>query len=351
MGAGLSAFLMWGMQSYGRMILMTSIRLTIQRRFPVPTQVGGATVSVRDMRIDQVTRRAVIDRLAEVIRANYIDPELAESMAREIETQDRAGRFSQITSAVALCDVVNHVLRSVCSDSHLGWMWFSTEEELRTPKADPVAVDQAYRDRAELFQHGLHVVDCLEGNIGYVDLRNFFRKDVSGASVSLAMEMLADTKALIIDLRENQGGDLSMVSYLCSYLLPSVRTPLLEEHYRPPQPVSTWFTEADLPSNRYLDRPVYLLTSRTTWSAAEAFCDVLKHLSRATLVGETTRGGANGTTAFFSLSPHFDISLPICRMINPVTGTNWEGIGVEPHVAVEATVAHRTAIEHARAAI
>jgi C-terminal processing protease CtpA/Prc len=122
---------------------------------------------------------------------------------------------------------------------------------------------------------------------------------------------------------------------------------LLEEHYRAPKAPEIWFTEAELPLDRYLDRPVYLLTSRSTWSAAEAFCDILKHRSRVTIVGDRTRGGANGTTAFVSLSRHFDISLPICRMINPVTGTNWEGTGVEPHVEVSSEQALKAALQMA----
>ena len=97
------------------------------------------------------------------------------------------------------------------------------------------------------------------------------------------------------------------------------------------------------------DRPVYVLTSDTTFSGGEELCYNLKTQGRAVLIGETTRGGAHPTDAF-PITPSFEITVPIARSINPVTGGNWEGTGVEPDIAAPAAeafaLAYRKALQH-----
>lgn len=97
-----------------------------------------------------------------------------------------------------------------------------------------------------------------------------------------------------------------------------------------------------MPGKRLDDKPVYVLTSKDTFSGAEEFSYNLKNLKRATLVGETTGGGAHPVSGH-RIDDHFMIGVPYARAINPISKTNWEGTGVEPDVKVPAADALTTA--------
>jgi C-terminal processing protease CtpA/Prc len=84
------------------------------------------------------------------------------------------------------------------------------------------------------------------------------------------------------------------------------------------------------------------LTSHYTFSGAEEFTYNLKNLKRATIVGETTGGGANPGGPE-RVSEHFEVFVPSGRAINPITKTNWEGTGIEPDVKVPEADALATA--------
>jgi C-terminal processing protease CtpA/Prc len=97
-----------------------------------------------------------------------------------------------------------------------------------------------------------------------------------------------------------------------------------------------------VPGTRYTDRPVYVLTSHHTFSGGEDFAYTLQALGRATVIGEATGGGAHPTRGF-PISAAVHIGIPFARSVNPVTGTNWQGTGVVPDVAVPEAQAYDTA--------
>jgi C-terminal processing protease CtpA/Prc len=86
------------------------------------------------------------------------------------------------------------------------------------------------------------------------------------------------------------------------------------------------------------DKPVHVLTSHSTWSGAEQFCYDLRMLKRATLVGETTRGGAHAG-AFHRINDHFGMGIPEEKSVNPYGKADWEGVSVKPDVEVEVSKA------------
>jgi C-terminal processing protease CtpA/Prc len=151
------------------------------------------------------------------------------------------------------------------------------------------------------------------------------------------MNFLADSDALIIDLRDNHGGSPRMAAVICSYLFDEPTH--LDNLYDPKQnTIEQLWTFPYLPGKKFASKPVFVLTSAKTFSAGEEFSYDLKSLKRATLVGETTGGGAH-TMAPHRIDDHFFIRVPFGRFVNPVTKTDWEGTGVEPDVNVSATEA------------
>lgn len=157
------------------------------------------------------------------------------------------------------------------------------------------------------------------------------------------MSFLANTSALIIDLRYNRGGSASMVALLTSYLLPAYpAVHLTDLHWPKENRTQQSWTLPYVEGPRYLDKPVYILISPDTFSAAEEFAYNLKHLKRAVIVGETTAGGAN-PGAGFRLHDHFWMFIPTGQAISLTTGENWEGSGVLPSFKVPAELSLKTA--------
>jgi C-terminal processing protease CtpA/Prc len=153
------------------------------------------------------------------------------------------------------------------------------------------------------------------------------------------MELVSGTYALIIDLRRNGGGSPDGVVFWCSYLFPDGDVHLNDIYEAESGLTRQFWSLAYVPGERYLDRPVYVLTSHRTFSGGEDFCYTLQAQGRAEVIGETTGGGAH-PTAMLPISSSVAIAVPFARSINPVTGTNWEGTGVVPDVAVPESQAY-----------
>lgn len=155
------------------------------------------------------------------------------------------------------------------------------------------------------------------------------------------MSFLAHTDALIFDLRENHGGDPDMVDFMVSYLFRR-STHINDLANRHENETHQFWTASWLPGPRFADQPVYVLTSHQTFSGAEEFTFDLQTQKRATIVGETTGGGAHPVEGL-PAGDHFSIGVPFARAINPVTHGDWEGKGVEPDVKISAANALATA--------
>ncbi len=197
--------------------------------------------------------------------------------------------------------------------------------------------------------YGIHRVERLDGDVGYLDLHGVAHPEDGGRAIAAAMELVAGTGALIIDLRHNHGGSPDGVVFWLSYLFPDAQTHLNDIFDAGTGETKQFWTLAHLPGDRYLDRPVYVLTSQETFSGGEDFAYSLQAQGRAEVIGETTGGGAHPTTGAL-VTPTLVVLIPFARSVNPVTGTNWEGTGVTPDVAVPADeafgVAYGKALRH-----
>ena len=183
-------------------------------------------------------------------------------------------------------------------------------------------------------------VQVFPHNIGYLKLNWFPDVSVCQPTAANAMASLNHTDAIIFDLRDNRGGEPAMVALIAAYLFDHP-----EYWYNPRENTTeeSW-THSPVPGNRLADKPVYVLTSPTTFSGAEQFCYDLKMLKRATLVGEKTGGGAH-SGVWHRIDDHFGMGVPETKALNPFSKTDWAEIGVEPNVKVKAADALQTAVE------
>jgi C-terminal processing protease CtpA/Prc len=205
------------------------------------------------------------------------------------------------------------------------------------------------RQMGRLDNFGIHRVERLDGNVGYLDVRRVPVPANAGPAIAAAMELVAGTHALIIDLRRNGGGSPDGVVFWCSYLVDERPTHLNDIFRADTGETRQFWALPYVPGPRYLDRPVYVLTSARTFSGGEDFAYTLQALGRARVIGESTGGGAHPTRPF-GISAAVHIAIPFARSVNPVTGTNWQGTGVRPDVDVPEAqaydVAYTAALQH-----
>jgi len=305
--------------------------------------------SVLGFEIDTATRDNTIDGAIAKLREFYVDEETAEAMAEALEHRRRQGEYDTVTSGPRFAELLTANLREVSHDLHLR-VNFSPVANPR-PSEDP---DQdrddreQYRQQMERANCGFEKVEILPGNVGYLKFNMFADPAVCGPTATAAMNFLGHVDALIVDMRENGGGDPAMVAYVTTYLFDEP-THLNDLYNRAENSTHQWWTLPHVLGERLAEQPVYVLTSRRTFSGAEEFSYNLKSLGRATIVGETTGGGAHPVRGEW-LNEQFTIGVPFARAINPITKTNWEGTGVEPDVRVPAAEALEKARELAAAA-
>jgi hypothetical protein len=312
-----------------------------------PGAVAQTPNAQPDTTIDAATRARVIDNVLRRLDEGYVFPKTASEMGKVIRERSRRGVYDRILSARAFADTLTRDLQGVSRDRHLEVVYQSRGVRDEVPDAEPSADERRERAAfARRINYGMERVERLSGNVGYLEIRSF---DIDAGAVdsvlAAAMNFLAHTDALIIDVRRNGGGDPLRVAAVCSYLLPSNR--LINKFYWRPQNRWDEFRTGSVIGWHYgTTRPVYVLTSDQTFSGAEEFAYDVQTQRRGEVVGDTTGGGAH-PGGMRSVTERFGVWVPSGRAVNPVTGTNWEGTGVRPDLPVEAAAALRTA--HLRA--
>jgi hypothetical protein len=305
---------------------------------PVNGIFAGATVIGYD--IDAATRARVIDGAIAKLDEFYVFPEVAKKMGMAVRARAKHGEYDSVTDGNAFAKLLTSHFQDVSHDKHLLVSFSPTQlpEDSATPSPEAMA---RYREAMRDSNCAFEKVEHLSGNVGYVKFNGFADPEVCGATAVAAMNFLADVDALIFDLRQNGGGDPKMIALLCSYLF-ATPTHLNDLWTRKGDETLQFWTLPYVPGKRLPSIPVYVLTSHRTFSGAEEFSNNLKVLKRATIVGEVTGGGAH-PVAGHRIDDRFTIGVPFARAINPVTKTNWEGVGVEPDVKVPAADALTTA--------
>ncbi len=291
-------------------------------------------------------RAAIIDDIAAALNEIYVFPETAKKMEEHVRRQLKSGAYDRLGTLDAFTEKLTEDLQSVSKDLHLRVGWNPAPPAGEPGGPTPEERQARFEARLRRDNYCFQKVERLAGNVGYLELDCFAQAELAGGAAVAAMSFLAGSDALIFDLRDNGGGSPSMIQLLTSYLFREP-THLNSFYVRKGDKTEQFWTSAWVPGARLPDVPVFVLTSGRTFSAAEEFTYNLKNLKRATIVGETTGGGAHPVDGHQVKGYPVTMSLPFGRAVNPITGTNWEGTGVEPDVKVPAPEALEVA--HARA--
>ncbi len=301
-------------------------------------------VYAADFDLTSQIRAQIVDLVIEQLQTGYVLPARGAVAAAELRHRFDTGYFDDITSPQVFANRITGVL-DVISDWHL---WVNFQDQ-------PIPEDFVswrFSDKTEREVHlrrrnfGFEKVERLSGNVGYIELREFYYEEsVSERALADVMHLMRFTDGLIIDLRRNGGGDPAMVDLLASYFLaPGVH--LGDIQYKEDGRLEASYTQQIESSAHYgLERPVHLLLSENTFSGAEGFSYTMQVLGRMTLIGERTKGGAH-LFEDVRLHAHFMMALPIARSINPVTKSSWQYVGVRPDIEVPAEQALHIAQKH-----
>jgi hypothetical protein len=293
-------------------------------------------------------KRQTIDDLSALLPNRYAYRETGERLRQLLQQNLRGGKYDSYTSPLDFSTAVTNDLRSLNSDRHLALNYSPQTQATNTsagnPQTPPSPEEQAKRASAfnRQMNYGFKDVRFLNGNVGYLKLDYFDAYlDYSSPVVDASMTFFKNCDALIIDLRDNVGGGSQMVGYIAGFFfgektLDGTSYNRLDdttaEEFITPQPKEKQLPRMDL----------YVLTSRSTVSAAEALAYNLKYLKEAKVIGETSAGAANPGRVT-RLNDLFTAFIPNRHWKSVVTGTNWEGTGVPVDVACPADDAMRVA--------
>lgn len=319
------------MYNYFRSILLTCYFLLSQHLF-------AQTIATDLTRIE---KKQVIDSTCRLLKDLYVFPETGNRLASYIANKSDSGGYDSTNDPIAFAEMLTRDLVRETRDEHF-MLYFDpawvSDSKASVNHADSLALRNKRAENYRSVNYGFKEVSNLDGNIGYLRLTGFVDPIMSGPTAVSAMTFLSHSDALIIDVRDVPGGFNTSVQLIASYLFDADPVLLGSAYSRADNTTTQDYTLPYVPGTRMPAIPVYLLTNHFTFSAAEGFAQILKNRKRATLIGETTGGAAHAIIRKV-ISNRFYIAIPTSRPIDPITGKDWEGTGVEPDIKVESSLA------------
>ena len=269
------------------------------------------------------TSNDLIKSIQDLMVKNYIFLDKAKKTNVHLDKLMETNYFDAFKDPKDLAKALSVELQKITKDKHLNVM---PPRPPRPPRENTGFITRHLENLNRFRSSGFGKIDVLEGNVGYVELKGFRREDIP--KVDDIMSYMSTADAIIIDLRENGGGN-SLGLYWSSYFLGS--DVLLTSTYERRIDKKEEFNTTEVLGEKRLDMPIFILTSDFTFSAAESFAYDLQKRKRATIVGETTGGGAH-PIQIMRLPKGYGLIVPISESINPITNSNWEGVGVIPDI-------------------
>jgi retinol-binding protein 3 len=296
---------------------------------------------VKSQILESGEKERILHKISELMRDKYVFPELGKNYEQEILSWIKSDKYGSIDSTKKFAGQLTDDLQNLATDKHISLRVIeptNLDKEKTGSLRHPVRLSRLIKNE----NMGFYKFEWLEGNIAYLDIRRFNTPEIAKDMLTSAMNFASRSNAIIIDIRENQGGDTDLLPVFCSYFL-KYPTQLNSDYFRIDDLTKENWTVEHIAGKRLTGTPLFILTSRTTFSAAESFAYDMQVNKRATIIGDSTRGGAHSVD-LFKIDDRFEIYISTARSFNPVTGKNWEGIGVIPDVYVPAVLALDTAM-------
>ena len=309
----------------------------------------SSTSISQDQVLTKEYKEEVIKKLSEMMVDFYVFPDVAEKTKAHLQTQLEEGHFDQFENDETFAAGLTASVQSINKDKHMRIM---KNRPYVAPENSPerkIEEQLATRNRSRSGNLGFNTVKIMEGNVGYLDYRGFAGLSRGKSVVDAYMKLLSQADAIIIDLSKNGGGDPAMVQYLCSHFFDE-KVHLNSLYFREGDRTIDFWTLDEIEGEKMPDVPLFVITGSRTFSGAEEFSYNMQTQKRATLIGQTSGGGANpgGTRG---INANLSVFIPTGKAINPITKTNWEGVGVVPEIktTIEETLtkAHELAKEAA----
>lgn len=293
-------------------------------------------------------KKQVVDSIGKILNDYYIFPDIAKKAADFIAKNFSTGVYESISDPHEFASKLTNDVVSVNNDKHFHVFFdperVEAERNAATSKEDSLALVKEEIENGIRDNFGLKEVKILDGNIGYLRLSGFHPLQYAVETINGAMRFLSNTNALILDVRSCQGGDSEMGQYIISFFVNPDPTLLYDLYIRDGNNTihKQFYTFPYVNGKRRPDVDIYILTSKFAFSAPEGLAYSLQRLKRATVIGESTGGGAHMWTGKIA-TERFYVHVPFTKPVDPVTKTNWEGIGVKPDINVPAKDALITA--------
>ncbi|TFF40117.1 S41 family peptidase [Mucilaginibacter psychrotolerans] len=301
-------------------------RLNITLSLVMVLAIG--TTNAQTAKLTKKVKSETVASISTSLKANYIYLDTALKMGDFIQGQLKSGRYDTIQTQAVFAAILTSDLLSVYHDGHLSISYdplFSSANG----KTDTIMEKERMLKFRKRVNFGFDKAEILPGNIGYLKIGGFFEPDSAAKVMTLAaFRFVSNSGALIIDLRSNMGGDPRMVSFICGLFF-NQQTHLNDLYSRKDKSTTTYWSSPDTIIKGFYNMPIYILTSKHTFSAGEELTYDLQTQKRAVIIGETTAGGAHPVQPF-SVGNGFVANVPFARAINPITKSDWETVGVKP---------------------
>jgi hypothetical protein len=296
---------------------------------------------INNTNISQDDVQKSIEETLDVLDDVYVYPEKTKAIHDEIIKRMNNGDYKLIKTKQEFVDKISDDLFEISKDRHLSVMLVKPDE------VEPTHVLIETKDERK-YNFAFQRIEVLNGNIGYVKFNKFYQDEEAQITVDHAFGFLANTDAMIIDLRDNIGGSPELVRYILSHFF-NEKTLLWRSHSRANKEIYDNESIEGVGAQKFkTNYPLFVLVSADTASAAEIFSYTLKHLGKATIIGETTVGMAHGVSAV-KINDYFSGRFSMSRPSSPITHTSWEGVGVIPNIPSTAEqslkIAHTQALK------
>lgn len=281
---------------------------------------------------------AVLSDITKKVKDYYIDKETYKKVDSLFQNELKKGTFNQLNKK-DFAALLTQKLRTTVKDEHFFVKYLDNyipEKQMSEKERETLNNEN---NRLENF--GFETVQRLPGNIGYINYKGFASPEASERTLAATMDFVANTHSLIIDLRENGGGENGMLLLFLSYFFDQ-KTDLYTTWFRHDQKTVTDSTQTKVSGQKYLHKKIYILTSKKTFSAGEAVAYFLQQYKLAEVIGEKTGGAANPVDHFMVQNQYL-LLVPAGKITSLATGKNWEHTGVIPDQEVKSEDALKTA--------